>query len=399
MWCLAATCVLLPAYAVRWHVAFYPTTLLEVGIGVTVVAYAIEAWRAGAIPAWRSPLTLPAAIFLLAGLVSVPVSPVRLEALGLLRAYILEPIALFVVVVNVVRTEERARLVLYGLWLGGLAVSVPNLFVVLQAYRHHTLNSAVAAPVVIYINANQWALFLVPLLAMAGAALLHGRDLWLRRAAAVFCAVGGAAMLASFSRGGYLALAAVVLLLALSHPRRLWLAPALVVVGAIFSRLPPVASRLAHEENLADPNNTLESRLRVWRATLHMLRQHPIFGAGLSGYPKGVEPYRVAAGAEKLQYPHNILLNFWSETGVLGVAAFAWVLVQGFRLTWRGWRRASPAWRPYHLGVLLALVAVMVHGLVDVPYWKNDLAAMFWILLGVSWAGMRTEGLWADRFL
>jgi O-antigen ligase len=387
------TCALLPSYVVRWHVGAYPTTLLEVAIGVTVVAYAVECLRARALPGWRSPFVLPAGLFLLAGVVSVAVAPVHREALGLFRAYILEPLLLFGVVAGVVRDEGRGRAVLAGLWVGGLAAAVPNLFVIEQAARHHTLNLAVAAPVAIYNNVNELALFLVPLMAVAGAVALHATDLWLRRAAALFFAIAGLAILASFSRGGYMALAVVVLLLALSLPARLWLVPLLAVLGFLVSRLPPIASRLGHEVDFHDPNNSFAIRLNVWRATLQMLRAHPLFGAGLSGFPKTVEPYRASAGAQPLQYPHDILLNFWTETGVLGVVAFGWILVQGFRYTLRGWRRASQAWRPYHLGVALALVAIVVHGLVDVPYWKNDLSAEFWILLGLSWAGLRAEGL------
>jgi O-antigen ligase len=387
------TSALLPAYVVRWHVGFYPTTLLELSIVVTVVVYAVECWRAGAVPAWRSPFVLPAGLFLVASLVSVAVSPVHTAALGLFRAYVLEPIALFVVVTGVLRDEERARVLVGGLWVGGLVAAIPNLFVIEQAARHHTLNLAVAAPVVIYNNVNELALFLVPLVAVAGAIALHAADVWLRRAAALFFLIAGAALLASFSRGGYMAVAVVVLLLALSLPIRLWLVPVVLILGGLFSRLPPVASRLGHEVDFNDPNNTLVHRLKVWGATLRMLRAHPIFGGGLSGFPKTVEPYRAAAGADPLQYPHNILLNFWTETGILGVIAFGWLLVQGFRYTLRGWRRASQAWRPYHLGVALALVAMLVHGLVDVPYWKNDLSAEFWILLGLSWAGLRADGL------
>ena len=34
--------------------------------------------------------------------------------------------------------------------------------------------------------------------------------------------------------------------------------------------------------------------------------------------------------------------------------------------------------------MLIALIAVIVHGLVDVPYWKNDLSLEFWALLSLS---------------
>jgi O-antigen ligase len=79
-------------------------------------------------------------------------------------------------------------------------------------------------------------------------------------------------------------------------------------------------------------------------------------------------------------------LNFWTETGILGVVAFATILVVGFVHAWRGWRHADSDWRVIHLGVLLALVAVVVHGLVDVPYWKNDLSVEFWALLSLTFA-------------
>lgn len=392
-WCLAATCALLPSYNVRWHVGPLPTDLLELAILVTLAAYVIECWRERALPDLRSPFSLPAALFLLAGLISVAASPVHRQGLGLFRAYLVEPLLLFVMVSAVAREEEKARILLGALWAGGLAASIPNIVVIAQALHHHSLNSALAAPALIYNNVNELALFVVPLVAMAGAVLLHATDVWFRRAAGLFVVVGGLGILVSLSRGGYMALAVVVLLLAITLPVRWWLVPALVVLGAAFSRLPPVAARLGHEVDLNDPNNTLVHRLKVWSATGRMLRDHPIFGGGLSGYPATVEPYRVAAGADPLQYPHNILLNFWTETGIVGVVAFAWILVQGFRYTLRGWRRASQAWRPYHLGVAIALVAILVHGLVDVPYWKNDLAAEFWILLGLSLAGLRAEGL------
>src|SRR5207244_7708971 len=97
-WCLVATSALLPAYVVRWHVGFYPTTLLEVAILVTVAAYAVELWRARALPDLKSPFLLPAGVFVLAGLVSVAVSPGHTPAAGLFRAYIVEPLLLFVVV-------------------------------------------------------------------------------------------------------------------------------------------------------------------------------------------------------------------------------------------------------------------------------------------------------------
>ncbi len=390
------TCGLMPLYVVRWHYGPLPTTLLETGILVSIAAFVVESWRHHVVPEWRTPYTVPAALFIVAGLIAIVVAPDRRAALGLYRAYILEPAAFFVVVSMAVRSWRQARWVLVGLATAGLIVSIPNGFVVVQAIRHHTLNLAVTPPVVIYQTSNAVALFLIPLIAVAASMVVYTIDRMERRLALVFLVIALGAALLSFSRGGFLAMSVIAVLLALSHPRRLWLVPGTLLVAAAISRVPPVASRIGHEINLADPNNTLEARFRLWGATLRMLRDHPIFGTGLSGFRTSIDPYRNGVFTEDLIYPHNIVLNFWTETGLLGLAAFAWLLVQAFRVAWTGWRAGDGRWRPLQLGVLLALVGMVVHGLVDVPYWKNDLSLEFWVLLALSWAGRHVVRLAAD---
>ena len=150
--------------------------------------------------------------------------------------------------------------------------------------------------------------------------------------------------------------------------------------------MPVLRRRIETEINFSDPHNTLVGRSHLWDAALQMLRDHPIFGAGLSGFATAIAPYWNAVHPDRFTYPHNIVLNFWTETGLLGVAGFAAILGAGFGRAWRGWRRSDVYWRAVHLGVLLALVAVVVHGLVDVPYFKNDLSLEFWALLSLTFA-------------
>ncbi|HLH69011.1 MAG TPA: O-antigen ligase family protein [Candidatus Dormibacteraeota bacterium] len=387
----ALTCALAPAYVIRWHIWFYPTTLLEVMIGLTVLAFLVETWRSGEPLVWRSPYTYPGLLFLLAGMIGVAISPLHVEGAGLWRAYILEPLAFFFVLGAVVRSGRAAYLVLAGLGLGGLVAGLANSFVVVEAMRHHVLNVAVRPPVVIYNTANAVALYLVPLIAVAGAVVLHARDRRLRLGSLVFAALAVVSVLLSFSRGGYVALAAVGIGLALSHRWRWRLLPAVLVVGAVLTQVPPIEHRLAHEFNPSDPNNSFLQRLHLWEATLRMLRQHPVFGAGMSAFQQTIQPYikGLLTDQQLVMYPHNLILNFWTETGLLGLAAFVWILVQAFRTSLQGWRRAAGSWRPLSLGVSLAMVAVIVHGMVDVPYWKNDLSLEFWSLLALTWASIR----------
>ena len=330
---------------------------------------------------------MPAAVFIIAGAISVVVAPDHRAALGIYRAYLLEPIAFFCVLGTVVSSYKRALIVLSGLATAGIVVSVSNSVVVLEAIRHHTLNPAVTGPVIIFTNANDVPLFLVPLIAITGCLVLHSANQRVRLFSLAFVLVAVASTLLSLSRGGYLALAAVALGLALSHRRRWWLVGGAVAVAIVLILIPPINHRLAVEVNFSNGSNTLVGRFELWRVSLQMLKDHILFGAGLAGFAQTLAPYWNPTHTDRFIYPHNIVLTFWSETGLLGLAAFAWIMVTGFIQGWRGWRTAAADWRPIQLGIVLALVAVVVHGLVDVPYFKNDLALEFWVLLGLVWAG------------
>ena len=386
----AVTGALAPAYVIRWHIGPLPTTLLEVAIVLTVAVFALETWLQREPIEWRGPLTLPAIVFVIAGAISVVVSADHRGALGLYRAYFLEPAAFALIVGAVASTPRRVGLILAGFAAGGAVAGLANMVVVIDAIRHHVLDLATTPPVVIYQTANAVALYLVPLVAVAASVLIHGRGRAERWISGLFLAIALPACLLSFSRGGYLALAALALALALSHRWAKILVPAAIVAGLLISQVPLIRNRIAYELHPL-PGNTLDYRLRLWGQTLKLLSHHPVFGIGLSDYDKAMGPYW--QDLPHVIYPHNIVLNFWAVTGVLGLIGFGWLAVRAFLLGLQGWRSHSAAWRPYDLGVVLALVGIGVHGLVDVPFFKNDLSLEFWALLGVVWAAHR----WAGR--
>src|SRR5207237_7779019 len=167
---------LTPAYTVRWHYGFYPTTLLEHAVFVTILVFAIETLRQHTRLEWRTPFTWAALLFVVAGAISVLVAPDRRAALGLYRAYFLEPMAFFFIVASVVREVRRALLLLAGLGVATLVVGLANAVVVLQAIAAHRLDLAGTPPVVIYQTSNAVALFMLPVIAVASGTLVSGPD-------------------------------------------------------------------------------------------------------------------------------------------------------------------------------------------------------------------------------
>ena len=387
----AGTCALAPAYVIRWHVGFLPTTLLENAILLTGLAFLVESVLERRRPHWRSALLAPALLFLVAGAISVPTAPSPIAALGIYRAYLLEPIAFGWILLNIVRTPGRALAVVSGLWTGATVVGLANAAVVAIAVQNHAYDVVNTPPVVIYSTANAVALFVVPLVAVAGAVTLHGAGP-ARYLGAAFVAIGTLVTVLSFSRGGYLALAAVVTGLAISHRRRILLALGAVVLAAGLALVPQVRRRVVIEVTNGG-GSTTASRVDLWVAAVKLIQHRPLLGGGLSGFQVRSAPYFSHAHTyADFIYPHNILLNFWVETGLLGLLSMAWIIGASALVNFRAWLAAPEAWRPYHLGVLLALVAIIVHGQVDVPYFKNDLSLEFWALLGVSAAAGQWGG-------
>ncbi|KKU13404.1 MAG: hypothetical protein UX17_C0018G0001 [Parcubacteria group bacterium GW2011_GWC2_45_7] len=123
-------------------------------------------------------------------------------------------------------------------------------------------------------------------------------------------------------------------------------------------------------------------RRSQWSETIEMLKGRPILGAGLAGYKTALEPYHKATYLEIFQYPHNIALNFWSETGLLGIASFIWLIIVFFRLAFG--RIKATSYKLQATSTIAAMTALLIHGLVDVPYFKNDLAMLFWIIYALG---------------
>lgn len=385
---LFATAALAPAYVVRWHVGQFPSTLLEAAIVLTVAVFLVESALSREAPAWRSPLTLPAALFIAASALAVLAAPSRTAALGIYRAYMLEPAALALVIASVVRTHRQALVLLTGFFVGASVLAVANAGLVIGFVLHHQLDVRGPAPSAIYNSPNSVALYLVPLLAVAGSVVLYGTSRSGRVVAAVFLLIAAPASVLTFSRGGWATLGAVMVALAVSHRRRWWLLAGLAVIAALVVIAVPDVPHRALLLLRSGDGNTSGDRLRLWSMTLTLLSHSPIFGTGLAGFEPTMVPLW-KGDASWILYPHDIALDMWVETGLFGLLAFAWLFGAAAAVSSIGWRRAAPGWRAIHLGVLVALVAVLVHGAIDNPYFKNDLSVEFWALVALTWAGRR----------
>ena len=392
-WALAVTVGCLPLYVVRFHVGPLPSTLLEVLIGVTVVLWAAGRLRAGGWRPARTPLEIPMAVFLVAGLIGIAVSPDHVGAIGIYRAYFIEPAILFYVAIDLLRTQDDFRVVLAGFAAGTTVFAIMNLgawVIALSTTRLVDIDLG-NAPKALYTSPNSVAMFLEPAVTLAAGFALYSNNRRDRSVAIVALVFLVASLVATLSRAGLLTLAVLGVVAVITIRRRglkLGLLAAGVVGAFAVLQIPAVAKRMAHQFDPSYPYNTFEGRLQIWSDTLHMLRDHPIFGAGLRGYAIVMRPYVTTPKGLPELYAHDIFLSMWVELGLLGLAAFAVMLAM---LLWKGWSAFSKAEgfpRALLWGTSAAFVAITVHGLFDTPYYDNDLSVEFWMLAALEIAAI-----------
>lgn len=370
-----------PSYVVRPHLGPLPLTVLEIALVVSLVVGYVAYWRE--LP-WRNPYLIPGGLLLLAALLAVAVSPVRRSAADTWLAYFAEPAAAGLLAAAICRRRGHARILLLGLGVAGAVISFANIFNTLLAIATHHF-SDVTPPVVIYQTANAIPLYLEPLLAFALGIVIFSDDRREQLVAGVFAVLFCGADVLSFSRLGWITLVCLIVFMAAFSRLRWWIWAAIVVVGGAAFALSSSVRRRILVEFGSSSNNTVLLRKPLWLSDLNMLRHRPLQGGGLDGFQRTIQRYAVDGYNQSLIYPHNLFLDFWSETGLLGLIAILWYGVQLIRYGIRGLLGRNSRWvRALSLGLLGLVLVFLVHGIGDVPYFKNDQALAFWTLTGIQ---------------
>jgi len=233
----------------------------------------------------------------------------------------------------------------------------------------------------IFENPNELALFALSVCAVAGGALLAGKGLYSRRALAAFAfIVAVVTIAATSSRSGEasFAVGAVALAAALSRRRG-----AVIAVAAVL--LLGIALSYGADRRHNPAEN--ESRLAAWRAGIRTIALFPLTGVGVGAYYR-VYPFVRAPDAPGPDNPiafdpHDLYLAVAAETGLVGLAAFAWTIVTFSREALGELAGAAPAPRRFSLCVLAGLLAIGV----DLLFNAFALSIMVWSVLAALTLG------------
>jgi O-antigen ligase len=154
-------------------------------------------------------------------------------------------------------------------------------------------------------------------------------------------------------------------------------------VAGIFMALIPLAT-VIEKRVVEGDEGSAESRVHLSAIAFQTIQQQPIFGHGAGNCYLACQnsanspPYR----SEWYYTIHCKYLVVWIETGLIGLVAFAAVLMNGFRYGLVTWMRRHPYFSPMGLGCAAALLGHGLHMFVDI-FNSRAQVQMLWVVLGV----------------
>src|SRR5207237_8618608 len=85
-----------------------------------------------------------------------------------------------------------------------------------------------------------------------------------------------------------------------------------------------------------------------------------------------------------LSHPHDIVLDFWTRLGLIGLALLAALLIRFWRTALRAYTHLPDGQtRALMLGLMASMLAALAHGLIDNSFFLVDLAFVLMLTLAI----------------
>ena len=133
-------------------------------------------------------------------------------------------------------------------------------------------------------------------------------------------------------------------------------------------------------------------RLKIWESTLNLIRHNFVFGTGLGTFqiyfPQYTFPdfYKLVP-IGNLLHAENEYLEIWSESGIIGLALFLWIISGVFYLALKFiYSKAELKQRIIATGLLTGISAGLVQGMVCVSLRWTGPDFFFWLSISLLMA-------------
>lgn len=310
------------------------------------------------------------------------------------RTVIIEPV-FFYLLLRATRLSEREMGTVLDAWvMSGLIVALYGLWQYFTGQNLITAEGGLLRLRAFYGSPNNVALYLDRLLPFLVAMVLVGQSKNPRNRR-VFYAIAiipiTLTLALTFSKGALLLGVPVSLLVVFwlwqrQAGRHAW--P--WILGFVFAgiaafvmavQIPALAARL----DLFGTTGVF--RLNLWRSSINMVTEHPLFGVGLDNFLYAYRGRYILDAAwqePNLNHPHNIILDFATRLGLIGFLVGGWMIFEAGKALKSAVQKTNPSRLPIAIGLSGSLAAMLAHSLVDHSFFLVDLAFTFFLILGVA---------------
>ncbi len=378
--------ILIPAFLIRSTVIGVPTTFLELGIYIlflvaviqkrkNLVRYSRQMWRT------HKGACIGIHILLISAVCATYFSPYPLVGLGVLKAWFIDPLIFSFLIYEEVSSYKRIDLVFVSLSVSVLWLSVWG---IIEKYWGFGLTVGTRLDSV-FESPNYFAMYVGPIIAMNIALILAGSRIikektlplivpWARAMLLISTLLGIGGLYYAQSFGGWFALGSVIvyLLLHTQYAKVVWGTLILIfaVCIGVYLNNPNSIQEVTHRSNFTG-QSSVTIRLQIWNTALVVIRDNPLWGIGPGSFGKAYSHYVYTISRSPWELgvikAHNVYLNFWAEQGLFGLLSFLFLVIFFYIRKPRLW-----------FGVAMAVI--LLHGLVDTTYFKNDLSVLFWVV-------------------
>jgi len=355
-------------------------------------------------------------VFVLGSLFAVD----RDEAVESVINFVIEGIALYVLIINTVRTPKLLRLAIWALVIAGLLMGGVSFYQqITQTYDQNYGGFAQMSDAAFGTGEenllgeveqprlggplgqqNRFAQIMLMLVPLALFQFWGQRSKLLRLLAAVATGLILTGAVLTFSRGA--AVGFVLMLLTMAFMRYIKLHRLLIVLIALVLLLqafPQFSSRLdslsVFSELISDDGTTISSadgatrsRATEMLAAVLMFAEHPVIGVGPGMYPQHYQEYATRVGIRVLRTTresHSLPLGLAAEAGLLGLLALGSILFLTLRDLNRHRRqflKRSPEMAYIVTGLFLSIIVFLTTSL----FLHFAYIRYFWLIMGLAGA-------------
>jgi len=202
--------------------------------------------------------------------------------------------------------------------------------------------------------------------------------------------------------GSFAILSAIVLFQKNAEPKKRWFVSFIALIAIVFllgisgqGNIKGIFKRFSTIINAQElkTDSSAQYRLSLWRTSIAMFKVHPIFGVGLGTFKLHYPIFQARekrAGNVLSSLPtqesrvHNEYLQILSETGIIGFAAFLWLI---FSVLAAGVKYISSEKETknkfFIIGLYCAIVAMFFDSIFAFPFRLTSHTTFFWIFLAL----------------